>query len=577
MNRSKKFLTITLTAAFLFAPPAAMLGRLGGAPADAQDYGPPDSSPDYPPPGDAYPDYRGGAAEPYPDYRGPGAPYGDDRGPAGGYADYRMSPDQLENLLAPVALYPDPLLAQILVAATFADQIDAAARWMRSYNDPYGVDAQPWDVSVKAIAHYPKVLFMMADRIDWTTALGQAYVEQPADVSAAVQHLRFMARNAGNLATNEYWEVVPTGGFIQIEPIQPQFIFVPDYAPDVVFFRHATFAFGPAFPIGPWLNCDWDWRGHRIYYHGWHGPRWVERSRPFVRITNVYVNDRFRTVRFNRDIVRRNVRVENLNRFNTVHRDANFNNFARWNDRITADRNFRRDDNRRFDNNRGFDNNRRGDRSLDNNRAFDNRRSDRNFNAPRDGRFRPDDRAARLRDRTPPAFQNNAPRDDRLRQGRDERAARLQEQRQRDFDNRSRGVQDNRGRGIENRSQFRDPRPQGAENRAPLLRENNPRQSDDNRRQPFENRSSQRLENQSRQHGAENRAFRGRDADRERPVNNRPQQEFRQNQRNERRAAAQSAPERGATAATRAAEARRGSEARSAQRNAREERKNTAS
>src|ERR1051326_5250083 len=230
-----------------------------------------------------------------------------------------------------------------------------------------------------------------------------------------------------------------------------------------------------------------------------------------------------------------------------VHRDANFNNFARRNDRITADRNFRRDDNRRFDNNRGFDNNRRGDRSLDNNRAFDNRRSDRNFNAPRDGRFRPDDRAARLRDRTPPAFQNNAPRDDRLRQGRDERAARLQEQRQRDFDNRSRGVQDNRGRGIENRSQFRDPRPQGAENRAPLLRENNRRQSDDNRRQPFENRSSQRLENQSRQHGAENRAFRGRDADRERPVNNRPQQEFRQNQRNERRAAAQSAPERGAT------------------------------
>src|ERR1041385_7537173 len=94
MNRSKKFLTITLTAAFLFAPPAAMLGRLGGAPADAQEYGPPDSYPDYPPAGDGYPDCRGGAAEPYPDYRGPGAPYGDDRGPAGGYADYRMSPDQ---------------------------------------------------------------------------------------------------------------------------------------------------------------------------------------------------------------------------------------------------------------------------------------------------------------------------------------------------------------------------------------------------------------------------------------------------------------------------------------------------
>ncbi|HEY1373722.1 MAG TPA: DUF3300 domain-containing protein, partial [Candidatus Binatia bacterium] len=358
-----------------------MLGRLGPASAAAQEYGPPQPYGDYPapPPGDAYPDYRGA----------PSAPYGGDPGPAPGYADYRISPDELENLLAPVALYPDPLLAQILVAATFADQIDDAARWMRAYNDPYGVDAQPWDVSVKAVAHYPKVLFMMADRIDWTTALGQAYVEQAADVSAAVQHLRFMARNAGNLVSNEYWDVIPSGGFISIEPIQPQFIFVPDYAPDVVFFRHATFVFGPAFPIGPWLNCDWDWRSHRIFYHGWHGPRWVERSRPFVHINNVYVNDRFRTVRFNRDIVRRRVRVENLNRFNTIHRNANFNNFARRNERFATDRNLRRGDNRRFDNgrrfeNRGFDNNRRDGRS-DNNRAFENRRADRSFEGRRDG------------------------------------------------------------------------------------------------------------------------------------------------------------------------------------------------
>jgi hypothetical protein len=475
-----------------------------------------------------------------------------------------MSPDQLENLLAPVALYPDPLLAQILVAATFADQIVGAARWMRTYNDPYGVDAQPWDVSVKAIAHYPKVLFMMADRIDWTTALGQAYVEQPADVSAAVQHLRFMARDAGNLATNDYWEVVPTNGFIAIEPIQPQSIFIPDYAPEVVFFHHATFAFGPAFPIGPWLNCDWDWRGHRVYYHGWHGPRWVERSRPFVRINNVYVNDRFRNIRVNRDIVRRPVRAENLNRFNTVHRDANFNNFARRNDRVTTDRNFRRDDNRRLENGR----------RSDNNRGFDNnRRDDRRFDTRRDGQFQRDDRAARLRDRTPPALQNNGPRNDQLRQGRDERAARLQDQRQRDFDNRSRALQDNRGRGVD-RSQFRDTRPQGFEQGAQ-------RQREDNRRQLFENRSNQRLENQNRgldrPRGPENRVSRDRDTARERPANNRPQQEFRQNQRNERRAAVQPAREQGATAATRAADSRQDGDARSAQRNAREERRNGAS
>src|SRR5581483_291690 len=530
MNKGRKFLTITLAVAFLFAPPATMLGRLGSFAADAQEYGPPEPYGDYsaPPPGDAYPDYRGA----------PATPYGGDPGPTPGYADYRISPDELENLLAPVALYPDPLLAQILVAATFADQIDDAARWMRAYNDPYGVDAQPWDVSVKAVAHYPKVLFMMADRIDWTTALGQAYVEQPTDVSAAVQHLRFMARNAGNLVTNEYWDVVPSGGFIAIEPIQPQFIFVPDYAPDVVFFRHATFVFGPAFPIGPWLNCDWDWRGHRIFYHGWRGPRWVERSRPFVRINNVYVNDRFRSIRVNRDIVRRSVRVENLNRFNTIHRNSNFNNFARRNDRIIANRNFRRGDDRRFDNgrrfdNRGFDNNRRDGRS-DNNRAFDNRRGDRNFEGRRDGNFQ---------------------RDERLRQGRDSSAARLQEQRRRDFDNRSR--QENRGREFENRSQFRDTRPQGFDRSAEQLREQNRQQFEANRRQSLENRSNQRFENRSfeRQRGADNRAFRGRDAARERPVNNRPQQEFRQNQRNERRGGAQVSRS-------------RGGEDRSAQRNA---------
>ncbi|HEY1268624.1 MAG TPA: DUF3300 domain-containing protein [Candidatus Binatia bacterium] len=532
-----------------------MLGRVGAASAGAQEYGPPEPYGDSPaPPAGAYPDYRGV----------PAAPYGDDRGPVPGYADYRISPDQLENLLAPVALYPDPLLAQILVAATFADQIDDAARWMRAYNDPYGVDVQPWDVSVKAVAHYPKVLFMLADRIDWTTALGQAYVEQPADVSAAVQHLRFMARNAGNLVTNDYWEVVPSGGFIAIEPIQPQYIFVPDYAPDVVFFRHATFVFGPAFPIGPWLNCDWDWRGHRIFYHGWRGPRWVERSRPFVRINNVYVNDRFRTVRFNRDIVRRNVRVDNLNRFNTIHRDANFNNFARRNERATTGRNFRRDDNRRLDNgrrfdNRGLDNNRRGDSRFDNNRAFDNRRGDRGFDARRDGNFQ---------------------RDDRLRQGRDDRAARVQEQRQREFDNRSRAIPSDRGRALENRSNFRDTRTQGQENRAQLRQDNN-RQFDANRRQSFENRSNQRLENQNRSfdrpRGPDNSALRGRDAVRERPVNNQPQREFRQNQRNERRAGAQVSRGRDATAATRGAESRRGGDARSAQRNAREERRNSAS
>src|SRR5580658_9987616 len=117
-----------------------------------------------------------------------------------------FSPDQLDNLLAPIALYPDPLLAQVLLAATFPDQVAEAARFCRGGANPDDIDTQPWDVSVKAVAHYPTVIYM-ADNLDWTTALGQAYINQSADVMAAVQRLRQEARDAGNLATtpNRTW------------------------------------------------------------------------------------------------------------------------------------------------------------------------------------------------------------------------------------------------------------------------------------------------------------------------------------------------------------------------------------
>ncbi len=268
-------------------------------------------------------------------------------------------------MLAPVALYPDPLLAQILVAATYVDQLEDAAAFTRRYRDPYGIDHQPWDVSVKAVAHYPSVLDMMVERIDWTIALGQAYVDEPGAVMAAVQHLRWMAHRAGNLASNRYIEVIPAGEYIEIVPFQPEFIYVPVYEPEVIFFRPGVFlAFGPAFPIGVWLNRDCDWRGHRVYYHGWRGgSRWVERSRTRVHITNVYVSDRFRDVRVNREVTRRSVNVQNLNRFSSVHREANFNNL-----------------NRRGD---GRDN-----RNANDNRNFDNRNFRRDGDNPRNGALR---------------------------------------------------------------------------------------------------------------------------------------------------------------------------------------------
>jgi Protein of unknown function (DUF3300) len=136
-----------------------------------------------------------------------------DQGPA--YENF--SPDQLDNLLSPIALYPDSLLAQLFIAATFPDQVEEAARYVRA-NGANGVDDQNWDVSVRAVAHYPTVIGMMADKIDWTTSLGQAYVNQSTDVASSVQHLRHLAREQGNLQSTPQQEVLEHDQYIAITP-----------------------------------------------------------------------------------------------------------------------------------------------------------------------------------------------------------------------------------------------------------------------------------------------------------------------------------------------------------------------
>ena len=245
-----------------------------------------------------------------------------------------FSADQLDNLLAPIALYPDPLLAQILVAATFPDQIDDAARFVREDRNANDLDDQPWDVSVKAVAHYPTVLAMMADKLDWTTALGQAYAYQSTDVMTSVQRLRAQARAAGNLVSTPELQVVDSGGEIELWPAQPEYLYVPRYDPAIVFFRRAPLFFGARFFIGAWLNFDFDWGGHRVFYHGWDGDRgWIGRSRQYIHPNNFYVNDRFRNVVINRPVVRRQVNYQSLNRYDGVHRTTNFNNF-RVNNRV---------------------------------------------------------------------------------------------------------------------------------------------------------------------------------------------------------------------------------------------------
>lgn len=270
-----------------------------------------------------------------------------------------FSADQLDNLLSPIALYPDPLLAQTLVAATYPDQVEEAARYVRA-NGQRGIDDQDWDVSVKAIAHYPTVVQMMADKIDWTTSVGQAYVNQSADVSEAVQRLRHLARHLGNLDTTPQEEVIENGEYIAIDPVQPQYIYVPVYDPAICFYRRPywgpAITFGVGYPIGAWLNLDFRW-GYRgvwggVFYTGWRpwggwNGGWMDRSRRFVQVNNYYINNRYREININRTVVNRRVNVTNINHYNYVHRNVTYDNAVRRNNFQTANRNL----NARMENN----------------------------------------------------------------------------------------------------------------------------------------------------------------------------------------------------------------------------------
>lgn len=265
-----------------------------------------------------------------------------------GYQNF--SPEQLENLLSPIALYPDPLLAQVFVAATFPDQVEEAARYVRA-NGQNGIDGQNWDVSVRAVAHYPTVIEMMADKIDWTTSIGQAYVNQSTDVANAVQHLRHLAKNAGNLVSTPQQEVIEHDEYIAINPYQPQFIYVPVYDPAIIYFHRPywgpgiTFGFG--YPIGGWLNLGfrWGWGGGwgGVYYTGWRpfgwgagcwNCGWIGRSRGRIDFGhNVYINNRYEHINVNRTVINRTVNVNNINRYNSVHRNVSYNNIQHNNER----------------------------------------------------------------------------------------------------------------------------------------------------------------------------------------------------------------------------------------------------
>lgn len=180
-----------------------------------------------------------------------------------------FSDDELDQMLAPIALYPDPLLAQILPAASFADQISQARRLLNGKVDEGLIESQDWDISVKAIAHYPSILSQMSQDADWTTAVGQAYVMQQPDVGKSIQRLRAEAQQAGVLQSTPQQEVIAEPDVIRIEPAQPEVIYVPSYDPSLVwgysdFYGPGLISFGSGLLIGSWLNRDWDWHGRDL-------------------------------------------------------------------------------------------------------------------------------------------------------------------------------------------------------------------------------------------------------------------------------------------------------------------------
>jgi hypothetical protein len=226
-----------------------------------------------------------------------------------------QSAEQLEQLVAPIALYPDSLVAQILAAATFPEQVVEADRWVQANRGLQGdalaqaVSGQPWDDSVKALTGFPDVLGNMDKNLSWTSSLGDAYYNQPQDVMAAVQVMRQRAAAAGNLRSSPQETVTTQDSDISIQPANPAVVYVPAYDPWVVYgapiypwpdwyaypgiwFAGPYVSFGIGFPIAffggfawGWPHWGFDWH-HRIPVHG--GRPWYSRSTTFYNRGSYY-------------------------------------------------------------------------------------------------------------------------------------------------------------------------------------------------------------------------------------------------------------------------------------------------
>jgi hypothetical protein len=185
------------------------------------------------------------------------------------------SREQLAQMLAPIALYPDPLLTQILMASTYPLEVVQADRWLNQRKGLKGqaldqaLRAEPWDASLKSLCHFPTVLAEMDKNLDRTTALGNAFLAQQAEVMDVVQELRGKAEAAGNLASCPEYTVQNDGGAIAIEPAQPGVVYVPYYDPGAAYGPWGY----PAYPPYPWFSGYYPTTGVIVFSLGFYvGP-----------------------------------------------------------------------------------------------------------------------------------------------------------------------------------------------------------------------------------------------------------------------------------------------------------------
>ena len=254
-------------------------------PAQQQQY-PPPQQPQYPPAQGQYPSPSQGQ---YPPQQG--------QYPAAGQYPSapppNIPPEQLDGIVQRIALYPDPLLAQILTASTFSDQIPQAAGWASQHTFLRGdqlaaaiqQDQLPFDPSVLALISFPQVLNMMASDPGWTQTLGNAVLADRMGVMDSVQQMRQQAYNYGYLRSNQYEQVVPEPGAIQIQPVNPGVVYVPTYNPAIVYARpRPGFFVGGAINFGPGISIATGFSPYWAHpYLGWREHSIVIGGRPWVR------------------------------------------------------------------------------------------------------------------------------------------------------------------------------------------------------------------------------------------------------------------------------------------------------